>query len=166
MRALAEHIEITEEMRALLGQPDEPWPYEVTTTGVRAFARGVGYDDPVFFDSQAAQKRGYANLPAPPCYLGTPAYVPGAVDDTFSVPPRVSPRPGFGLSNVLDASTEATYERPLIAGETLSVTRTLSDLTVKESKAIGAMLLVTVDSEFRDASGQVVARERSQVFWY
>ena len=47
---MAEEIEITEEMRAVIGVESTPWTYEVTTTSVRAFARGVGYTDLVYFD--------------------------------------------------------------------------------------------------------------------
>jgi N-terminal half of MaoC dehydratase len=45
---MAESIEITPEMRAQIGVESSPWPYEMTATGVRAFARGVGYTDPVY----------------------------------------------------------------------------------------------------------------------
>lgn len=163
---MAERIEITDEMTALIGVESEPWPYEVTTSGVRAFARGVGYDDPVYYSESVAREAGYGTLPAPPCYLGTPVYVPGLVDDTFSVPATVSPRPRFGLTDVLDGGTETTYERPLLAGEVLTATHTVTDLTVKQSKALGELLLVTAESKFRDPGGEVVARQRSQVIFY
>ncbi len=52
---MAEKIEITDEMRAVIGIESEAWTYEVTTTSVRAFARGVGYTDLVYFDVEAAQ---------------------------------------------------------------------------------------------------------------
>lgn len=76
---MPEEIELTDEMRAAVGQP-EKWTYEVTTTGVRGFARGVGYQDRVYFDQDAAAEAGYESLPAPQCYLGTPVYIPGEVD--------------------------------------------------------------------------------------
>lgn len=162
---MAETIEITDEMQALVGKP-ETWTYEVTSTGVRGFARGVGYADRVYYDTDAATAAGYAALPAPPCYLGTPVYVPGEVDETFSVPAVVSPRPRFGLDNVLDGGTETTYERPLVAGDVLTASHTISELTPKQSKSLGAMLIVTTDSDYRDASGAKVAHQRSQVIFY
>ena len=42
-----EDFEITDEMRAQFGVDSEPWTYEVTTTSVRMYARGIGSDDPV-----------------------------------------------------------------------------------------------------------------------
>jgi hypothetical protein len=162
---MADAIEITPAMQALVGEP-QTWTYEVTTTGVRGFARGVGYTDPVFYDAAVADAAGYGALPAPPCYLGTPVYAPGAVDETFSVPAVVSPRPRFGLENVLDGGTETTYERPLVAGDVLTATHVISELTPKQSRTLGAMLIVTTDSEYRDASGVTVAHQRSQVIFY
>ena len=61
---MAEEFEITEEMRKQIGKESPPWTYELTTTSVRAFARGVGYTDPVYFDVEAARAAGYRNLPA------------------------------------------------------------------------------------------------------
>ncbi len=58
---MAENFEITDEMKAKVGKDSSPWTYEVTTTGVRAFARGVGYTDPVYYDVEAAKKAGYRN---------------------------------------------------------------------------------------------------------
>ena len=56
---MAEEFEITDEMREQIGKKSPPWTYELTTTSVRAFARGVGYTDPVYFDVEAAKAAGY-----------------------------------------------------------------------------------------------------------
>ena len=157
---------ITEEMRAAVGVESGPWTYEITSTSVRAFARGVGYEDPVYYDVEAAKAAGYENLPAPPTYLGTPVYIPGTSDPTFSGPRGAGPGAGYGLPNVLDGGTQTTYERVLVAGDVLSVTTTLADLTTKESKALGVMLVVTTETTCRDGSGAVVATQRSQVIFF
>lgn len=163
---MPEQIELTDEMKATVGKP-EKWTYEVTTTGVRGFARGVGYQDRVYFDEAAAKDAGYAALPAPPCYLGTPVYIPGEVDETFSVPAIVSPSPAmFGLENVLDGGTETTYARPVIAGDVLTASHQISDLTPKQSKALGGILIVSTTSELHDESGELVATQKSQVIFY
>ncbi|MFN2468711.1 MAG: MaoC family dehydratase N-terminal domain-containing protein [Gaiellaceae bacterium] len=157
---------LTEEMLAETGVESEPWVYEVTTTGIRAFARGVGYTDPVYYDAEAATAAGYDALPAPACYLGTPVYVPGRSDETFSVPLGTGPRPRFGRREVLDGSTEVVYERPLVAGDVITITVKLVDLQAKESRALGPMLIATTEATGRDARGDVVVRERSQAIFY
>ncbi|WP_106847798.1 MaoC family dehydratase N-terminal domain-containing protein [Blastococcus sp. Marseille-P5729] len=164
---MPEQIELTDEMRAAIGRPQK-WTYEVTTTGVRGFARGVGYQDRVYFDQASAAEAGYSSLPAPPCYLGTPVYIPGEVDETFSVPAIVSPSAAmFGLQNVLDGGTETTYVRPVVAGDVLTATHQISDLTPKQSKALGGgILIVSTTSELHDETGELVATQRSQVIFY
>jgi acyl dehydratase len=157
---------LTDEIRAEIGVESEPWSYEVTTTGIRAFARGVGYDDPVYYDVRAARAAGYDGLPAPPCYLGTPAYVPGRSDETFSVPTGTGPRPRFGLEHVLDGGSEAIYERPLVAGDVITMTNKVVDLQTKESRTLGTMLIVSTEATGRDAEGAIVVRERSQYIFY
>ena len=163
---MAESVEITLEMRAQIGLESDPWPYEVTATGVRAFARGVGYTDPVYYEPAAARAVGYRHLPAPPCYLGTPAFLPGHSDPVFSTPPGADPRPRYGLTEVLDGSTETVYERPLLVGESLVGRHRLVDMQVKQSRTLGAMLVVTSEIALSDGGGEVVARERSQRIFY
>jgi acyl dehydratase len=159
-------FELTDEIRAQVGVESEPWTYEVTTTGIRAFARGVGYDDPIYYDVEAARAAGYEHLPAPPCYLGTPVYVPGRSDETFSVPTGTGPRPRFGLEHVLDGGTEAVYERPLVAGDVITMTNKVVDLNTKQSRSLGTMVIVSTEASGRDADGQIVVRERSQYIFY
>ncbi len=167
---MAESFEITDEMRSLIGIESDPWTYEVTTTSVRAFARGVGYTDPVYFDLEAAKAAGYASLPAPPTYLGTAVFIPGRSNDTFSGPkatgPQLNPR-DYGLDGLLDGGTETVYERQIVAGDVLTVTSRLSALTTRASKGLGVMLISTSETEARDASdGSLVATQRAQAIFY
>ncbi len=164
---MAEHFEITDEMRALIGKETPPWTYEVTTTSVRAFARGVGYTDPVYFDVEAARRAGYRNLPAPPTYLGTPVFIPGSSSDTFSTPTAGVPRLDHGLAGLLDGGVETEYLADICAGDTLTVVTRLHDLQTRASKALGTMLLTTIETTFTNvASGAVVAVQRGQAIYY
>jgi acyl dehydratase len=159
-------FEITDEMRAQIGQETPPWTYEVTTTSVRAFARGVGYTDPVYFDVDAAKKAGYRSLPAPPTYLGTPIFIPGKSNDTFSGPVQDGPRLSHGLRNVLDGGTETEYFGDICAGDNLTVVSSLKDLSLRKSRSIGTMLIVTNETTFTNQDGKVVAKQRSQALFY
>lgn len=163
---MAENFEITDEMRAAVGVASEPWTHEITTTSVRSFARGVGYEDPVYYDIEAARAAGYESLPAPPTYLGTPIYIPARSDSTFSGPRASRQGVNHGLKNVLDGGTETVYERTLVAGDVLSVTSLVANLEKKQSRALGDMLIVTSETTGRDQSGEVVVRQRSQGIFY
>lgn len=162
----ANTVALVDEVRASIGVDSPPWRYEVTSTGIRAFARGVGYGDLAYYDVDAAGAVGYEQLPAPPCYLGTPVYRPDGSDDTFSVPLGTGPRPRYGFQTVLDGGTEVVYERPLVAGDVITMTDRVVDLQTKQSRSLGTMLIVSTEATGRDAQGDVVVRERSQYIFY
>jgi hypothetical protein len=163
---MAENFEITAEMKSQIGWESQPWTYEVTTTSVRAFARGVGYTDPVYFDVKAAKKAGYKSLPAPPTYLGTAVFIPGQSDDTFSFPPNSSPTINHGLVNVLDGGTETEYFDNICAGDTLTVVNRLANLETKASKSLGTMLIITQETNYTNQDNKLVAKQRSQAIFY
>ncbi len=164
---MAAEFELTDEMRAAAGIESDPWPVEYTTTSVRAFARGVGYSDLTYYDTNAAATAGYASLPAPATYMGTPVFIPGKSDPTFSGPRSSGPSLHHGLANVLDGGTEITYERQIVAGDRLMMTSKIADLEVKESRSLGKMLVLTMESTYTDAgTGDLVARLRGQAIYY
>ena len=163
---MADKIDITDELRSVIGVDSKPWIYEVTTTSVRGFARGVGYTDPVYFDLDAARKAGYRSLPCPPTYLGTPVFIPGQSHDIFSGPRNSGPKLDHGLKNVLDGGTETEYLSQICAGDTLTVTTQCSDLNVRESRTTGQMLIVTNETTCTNQDGDVVAKQRSQGLFY
>lgn len=157
---MAAEFELTDEMRAVIGVESDPWPVEITSTSIRAFARGVGYDDLRYYE-------GDGPLPAPPCYLGTPVWVPGKSDPTFSGPRNSGPSVRHGLKGLLDGGTEVVYERPLVAGDKLFMRGKVSNLEVKESKGLGKMLVVTSEQTFTEqATGEVVMRTFGQAIFY
>jgi acyl dehydratase len=163
---MADQIEITDELQAVVGVESEPWTYEVTTTSVRAFARGVGYTDPVYFDEAAARAAGYRSLPCPPTYLGTPIFIPGKSNDTFSGPKNTGPSLNHGLKNVLDGGTETEYFADICAGDKLEVTSKCADLSIRESRTTGQMLIVTSETTYTNQKGTVVAKQRGQGLFY
>ena len=163
---MAEKFEITDAMKSKVGWESPPWAYELSPASVRAFARGVGYTDLVYYDSDAARKAGYRDLPAPPTYLGTPVFIPGQSDDTFGHPPDSEPPIEHGLEGLLDGGTEIEYFDTICAGDTFTAVKRLTDLKAKESKALGTMLLLSTETTYSNQDGKVVAILRSQVIYY
>ena len=163
---MAKEFELTDEMKSAIGRESEPWIYEVTTTSVRAFARGVGYTDPVYYDVEAARKAGYRSLPAPPTYLGTAVFIPGRSHDVFSGPTEGQPSVKHGLGNVLDGGTETEYLDQICAGDLLTAVTKVADLKVRESGRLGKMLIVSSETSFANQDGKLAAVQRSQVIFY
>ena len=163
---MAENFEITEEMQSQVGWTSKPWDYEVTRTSVRAFARGVGYTDLVYYDLEEAKKAGYRDLPAPPAYLGTPIFIPGQSDEFLPFTPDSTPSIDHGLPGLLDGGTETEYFDAICAGDTLSCVNKLAGLFTKDTKALGTMLVVALEATYTDQDGKVVAIQRSQAIYY
>jgi N-terminal half of MaoC dehydratase len=163
---MAATFTLTDEMKSVIGKESAPYPAEYTSTGIRAFARGVGYTDKVYYDTDAAKAAGYANLPAPPCYLGVPVFLPGESDATYGAPRQGGASLQHGLKDILDGGTSITYARIPVAGETLYFTSQVSNLETKESKSLGIILLVSNRQTFRDSVGNVVFTVDAQAIWY
>lgn len=163
---MAENFELTDALRAQIGSTSPPWTMEVTTTSVRAFARGVGYTDPVYFDIEVARKAGYRHLPAPPTYLGTPVFIPGRSDDTFSQPKAARQGVDHGLKGLLDGGTETEYFADICAGDTLTIVSRIAGLDVRSSPSLGKMLIMTTESTYTNQDGKQVAVQRGQAIFY
>ena len=151
---------ITDEMRARIGVESEPAPHEVDNTGCRQFARAVGYTDAIYFDEAAAKAKGHRAIVAPYGFLGYPVVVPGqaaAVPEAF--------RLNIPYKRVLNGGTDIEYMAEVCAGDKLSATTKLTDLTEREGK-IGPMLIVNTETAFSNEKGEIVAIQRGTAIRY
>src|SRR4029078_10577799 len=92
-------------MRASIGVEGAPTLNEVTSTGIRMFARAVGYTDQRFYDESYAKSKGYRSLLAPPGYLGTAVFTPNAQRQQAGGPGRG--RTGGGLDGGVERKNNA-----------------------------------------------------------
>ena len=146
--------ELTDEMKAAIGQSSAPVTYEVTTLGIRTFARAVGYTNPVYFDEEAAKAKGHRTLPAPPGYLGMPVYNPHATVDRG--PSFDSP-----FKRNLNGGTAIEPVSQVYAGDELEAVTTLANLELVSSRQMGQLLIRTSETVYtRKSDGEVVARTR------
>ncbi len=148
---MAESV-ITDALRALIGVDTDERVAEVTTTGCRLFARAVGHTDLVYYDEGAARARGYRSVIAPPGYLGTPIYAPGAADTPAVPGPPNSPYP-----RILNGGTTYEYFDTLVAGDVVTSRRRITGFQEREG-SIGPMLLTTSETTFTRQDGTVVAK--------
>ena len=152
---MAEAIpELTEEMKAAIGQAGPPVTYEVTTQGIRTFARAVGYRNSIYYSADAAREKGHRDLPAPPGFFGMPIYDPTA--------PRAAARPAFRspFKRMLNGGTEIEPLETVYAGDVLEAVTSLADLRIRKGK-LGPMLIRTSETVYtRRSDGLVVARTR------
>lgn len=150
---------VTREMRDLIGRDWPPVVLEVDRSGIRMWARAVGYVDPVFYDEDEARARGYDRLPAPPGFLGTPRYSPSAAEPG---PPIRGLNPALARS--LNGGTEVEQLAPILAGDVLESTTRIVGIDEREG-SIGPFILITREASVRRGN-EVVARVRATVINY
>jgi len=67
---------------------------------------------------------------------------------------------GLDIEKVVVGEVEWSYERPLVVGDELTGRRVVADVKTREGSRGGTMTLVTLETEFRDAAGEVALRQR------
>jgi hydroxyacyl-ACP dehydratase HTD2-like protein with hotdog domain len=92
---------------------------------------------------------------------------PGGVPLTFSVvaghhrdASAAVSKLGLDIKRVVVGEVEWVYERPLVVGDELSARRVVADVKTRAGSRGGAMTLVTLETEFRDATGAIALRQR------
>jgi acyl dehydratase len=151
---------ISDSMRAAVGVEGPPTALEVTTSGIRMFARAVGHSDLIFYDEAAAKERGYRGLVAPPGYLGTPVYRPGGRD-----PEAMGPRLDIPYKRILNGGTTYEYVEPVVAGDDLTSRSRITEFR-ERAGSMGPMLIVFRETVYTRQDGAVVAKSRGNIIHY
>ena len=151
---------ITDKMREVIGKESDPVTNEVDNTGCRQFARSVGYTDPIFFDEEYARSTGYRGFVAPPGFLGHPVVGPGK-----PVPASPYSQLDIPYKRVLNSGTDVEYLDDVCAGDRLTATTKISELTEREGK-LGPMLIVSTETTYKNQDGKVVAIMRGGAIRY
>jgi acyl dehydratase len=133
---------------AYVGRESPPVHYEIERGHIRRFVEAIGDPDPIYVDEEAARAAGHERIPAPP---------------TFATALRpADPREGMEIDwkKLLHGEQEYRYERPLYAGDRITVVGRIAEAYVKEGKA-GAMDMLVTEAIGSDDHGRVVFRARS-----
>ncbi|MEO5920101.1 MAG: MaoC family dehydratase N-terminal domain-containing protein [Pseudolysinimonas sp.] len=116
-------------------------PYLVGREKVREFARAVLATSPLNLDPDAARAAGYSDVVAPPTF-------PVVVQEHTLAQLLGDPDAGIDFSRVVHGDQRFTYTRPIVAGDELTAT-----LTVTSVKSLGGHSMVTAESAIADATG-------------
>ncbi|GAA1699644.1 MaoC family dehydratase N-terminal domain-containing protein [Microbacterium sediminicola] len=116
-------------------------PYLVGREKVREFARAVCAEDPQHLDAAAAQSLGYTDVVAPPTF----AIV---IQDQTLQQLLAEPGSGIELHRLIHAEQRFAYTRPIVAGDELTAT-----LTVSQVRPFGQGAMVTSEAAVTDADG-------------
>jgi len=124
-------------------------PYLVGREKVREFARAVFADAPQHSDPDAARALGYADVVAPPTFAMV-------VQDLTLQQLLGDPDSGIELSRLVHAEQRFRYTRPIVAGDELVAT-----LSVTGIRSMGGNAMITSEAEITDAAGEHVVTATS-----
>lgn len=124
-------------------------PYLVGREKVREFARAVFADAPQHSDPEAARALGYADVVAPPTFAMV-------VQDLTLKQLLGDPDSGIELSRLVHAEQRFRYSRPIVAGDELTAT-----LSVTGIRTLGGNAMITSEAEIVDADGAHVVTATS-----
>lgn len=119
-------------------------PYLVGREKIREFARAVFATNQINHDPGAAQAAGYDDVVAPPTFAVL-------IQERTLAQLLAEPDSGIELSHVLHGEQRFTYTRPIVAGDELSAT-----LTITSIKTLGGNAMVTAQTEVADQTGSHV----------
>ena len=147
-------------MRATIGVEGPPTIMDVDKTGIRMFARAVGYTDQRFYDEAYAKSKGLRSLLAPPGYLGSAQFNPNAPRVAAGGPARG--RQGGGL----DGGIERKYTGvDICAGDVLTAVSKIVSIDERPSR-LGQMVITRRETTFTNQNGEVVCRAYGTILTY
>ncbi len=135
----------------LVGKESAPATVHVDRARIRQFARAVGLTDPAHYDEAEAKRRGYPGLIAPltlPIALGQDLD-PGAGGGGEGL------RIKWNVAKLLHEGTEILYDRPIFAGDVLTMKSMLKSITTREGRS-GMRTIFTMEQAFYDLAGKRV----------
>jgi acyl dehydratase len=126
---------------------------EVEKGHIRKFAQAIGDDNPLYWDEEYAKKSRYGGIIAPPTFVTTLGF-----ESTESVMEGLD----INYARLLHGEQEFEYHSPIMAGDVISFSTTITDITEKQGKS-GAMDIVTTEMTGNNQNGEKVFVGRSTV---
>jgi hypothetical protein len=128
--------------------------FDVERGKVREFARATFAEDTVHVDRDEAVARGHADV------VATPTYV--VVSLHYRDQREWVARLGLDITRVVVGSVRWTYRRPMVIGDRIVGTRRVVADERKPGSG-GELRVLTLRTDFVDATGQVVVTEEDVV---
>lgn len=118
--------------------------YEVAREHIREFATAIGDTNPAYHNADAARELGHPDIIAPPTFPFTLTMKAMALA-------MFDPELGLDYGRVVHGEQHFDYERPVRAGDRLTVSTTIAEI-----RAHGTNEYLTTRSEVRTVDGELV----------
>jgi acyl dehydratase len=146
---------ITDELRKLIGMTLETIVFKVEEGAIQRYAQAIGDPNPLFNDPDFASKTKYGRLLAPPGFTGWPVKA-GRLSERLLGSLAKAGAP----SRLLDGGIEFEFIEPIGAGDVLTATTKIVNMTERETK-LGKTMFTTLETTFVNKKGKVTLKSRS-----
>ena len=132
---------------AMVGRETEAGTETITADAVRQFADAIGDNNPVYRDAAAAERAGFAGIPALPTFVTRirVSFAESGLDPT--------------RSQVLHGEQEYEYNRPIVVGDTIRMRHRIA--SIRQSARAGNMAIMTIEQLGDTPEGERVVTGRS-----
>jgi acyl dehydratase len=138
--------------KSVIGKTTGVYSMEVEKGHIRRFAQAIGDDNPLYLDDDYATQSRYGGITAPPTFPTVFGFE--------------GERPLEGLdinyARLLHGEQEYEYFKPIMAGDTISFSTKITDVTQKEGKS-GVMDIITTEMTGHNQNNEKVFAARSTV---
>lgn len=141
--------------RDLIGTEIDHVDFPIEAGKIREFAIAVGGADPIYLSADAARAAGHPAIPAPPTF----SVVAGHWRDQSAMVARL----GLDLGRIVVGEVQWEYHAPVYAGDRLSGTRVVRDVTERAGKRGGTMTMITIEAELHNQRGELAVRQRDLI---
>ncbi len=119
---------------------------------IREFANAICDPNPVYYDREYAQSKGFTDVLMPPTFPVTFAlHMPS---ENFIMEATINL--GMDVAKSVHGETEFIYERPICAGENLRGEISIGNIYEKQGKRGGTMTFVEMFIKYFDTDGKLV----------
>lgn len=143
--------------RALIGRTATR-RYVVTDRDIKRFAQAIGETSGIHYDEGAAHAAGFETIVAPPLFCQVMTFEDLPLDQ---LPADGSPGElavPLPAERTVGGGSEYRVHRLVRAGEVVTVTTSLQDVSVKRGRS-GPLYLVAIETVFADVDGRPIASE-------
>ena len=151
---------ITDDLRNLIGVTLATIVFKVEEGAIQRYAQAIGDPNPLYNDPDFASKTRSGRLLAPPGFTGWP--VKAGLDMFELVESLVK---AGAPSRLLDGGVEFEFFEPVGAGDVLTATTKIANMTERETK-LGKTIFTTLETAFVNQKGNVALRSRSTLILF
>lgn len=137
--------------RSRIGFTTEPTTVSVDGWRVKLFCQAIGESDVVYWDATAASAAGHPACPLPPTFLK-------AMEGEHFSSAKLLKLLAVPLRGVLHAEQSFEHLAPVYVGDTVEVSRKVSDIVDKKE---GAFTFIVIDTNYRVAARPVATSRQT-----